>query len=149
MSASKSDTPLSSSRHVWQLAWPTIISNLLFTTVGFAHIKIVAELGTTSVAAVTTGHRVFFLIQAILAGNSGWIVQVLTWVPLWTPFTVLARLGMGIEWWEMVGSGVLLAGAIVIELVLIGRLFRASLLSTGQKPSLKRVIERLRASPAR
>ena len=56
---------------------------------------------------------------------------------------------MGIEWWEMVGSGVLLAGAIVIELVLIGRLFRASLLSTGQKPSLKRVIERLRASPAR
>ena len=92
---------------------------------------------------------VTFLIQAILAGNSGWIVQVLTWVPLWTPFTVLARLGMGIEWWEMVGSGVLLAGAIVFELVLIGRLFRASLLSTGQKPSLKRVIERLRASPAR
>ena len=70
MSASTSENPLSSSRHVWQLAWPTIISNLLFTTVGFVHIKIVAELGTTSVAAVTTGHRVFFLIQAILMGVS-------------------------------------------------------------------------------
>ena len=34
------------------------------------HIKIVAELGTTSVAAVTTGHRVFFLLQAILMGVS-------------------------------------------------------------------------------
>ena len=30
---------------------------------------------------------VTFLIQAILAGNSGPLVQVLTWVPLWTPFT--------------------------------------------------------------
>jgi MATE family, multidrug efflux pump len=58
----------STNRSVWKLAWPTIISNLLFTTVGFAHIKIVAGLGTSAVAAVTTGHRVFFLVQAILMG---------------------------------------------------------------------------------
>jgi MATE family, multidrug efflux pump len=62
--------PGSASRHVWRLAWPNIISNLLFTTVGFLHIKIVAELGTSAVAAVTTGHRVFFLVQAILMGVS-------------------------------------------------------------------------------
>ncbi len=58
------------SRYVWRLAWPTIVANLLFTTVGFVHIKIVAQLGITSVAAVTTGHRVFFLMQAILMGVS-------------------------------------------------------------------------------
>ena len=58
------------SHSVWRLAWPTIVSNLLFTTVGFLHIKIVAGLGTSAVAAVTTGHRVFFLIQAILMGVS-------------------------------------------------------------------------------
>ena len=58
------------SHSVWRLAWPTIISNLLFNTVGFMHIKIVAELGTSAVAAVTTGHRVFFLVQAILMGLS-------------------------------------------------------------------------------
>ena len=34
------------------------------------HIKIVAELGTSAVAAVTTGHRVFFLVQAIFMGLS-------------------------------------------------------------------------------
>lgn len=62
--------PLSASRTVWRLAWPNIISNLLFTTVGFLHIKIVAQLGTNAVAAVTTGHRVFFLVQAILMGVS-------------------------------------------------------------------------------
>ena len=60
----------SSSRRVWQLAWPTILSYLLMTTVGFMHIKIVAQLGTSAVAAVTTGHRVFFLMQAILMGLS-------------------------------------------------------------------------------
>ena len=60
----------SASRRVWQLAWPTIISNLLFTVVGFMHIKIAAGLGTSAVAAVTTGHRVFFLVQAILMGLS-------------------------------------------------------------------------------
>ncbi|MGB1141904.1 MAG: MATE family efflux transporter, partial [Halioglobus sp.] len=70
MSSSTPDTPESTARHVWRLAWPTIISNLLFTTVGFVHVKIVAELGTTSVAAVTTGHRIFFLVQAVLMGLS-------------------------------------------------------------------------------
>jgi putative MATE family efflux protein len=69
---SSSSPPLhtSTSRTVWRLAWPTILSNLLFTSVGFAHIKIVAELGTSAVAAVTTGHRVFFVVQAILMGVS-------------------------------------------------------------------------------
>jgi MATE family, multidrug efflux pump len=62
--------PESTSRRVWQLAWPTIISNLLFTTVGFMHIKIASPMGTNAVAAVTTGHRVFFLIQAIMMGLS-------------------------------------------------------------------------------
>jgi putative MATE family efflux protein len=69
---STSSPPLqtSTNRTVWRLAWPTILSNLLFTSVGFAHIKIVAELGTSAVAAVTTGHRVFFVVQAILMGVS-------------------------------------------------------------------------------
>jgi len=70
LSTTAPDDSASTNRRVWRLAWPTIISNLLFTTVGFAHIKIVAQLGTTSVAAVTTGHRVFFLVQAILMGVS-------------------------------------------------------------------------------
>ncbi|MFV8818333.1 MATE family efflux transporter [Haliea sp. E17] len=60
----------STTLRVWQLAWPTIVSNLLLTTVQFAHIKIVSDLGSSSVAAVTTGHRVFFLLQAMMMGLS-------------------------------------------------------------------------------
>jgi ABC-type Na+ efflux pump permease subunit len=90
---------------------------------------------------------VTFLIQAILAGNSGPLVQVLTWVPLWTPFTVLARLGAGISTLEVIGAAVVLAAFVWLEIVLLARLFRASLLAQGQKPGLKVLLERLR--PAR
>ena len=90
---------------------------------------------------------VTFLIQAILAGNSGPLVQVLTWVPLWTPFTVLARLGAGISTLEVIGAAVVLAAFVWLEIVLLARLFRASLLAEGQKPGLQLLMERLR--PAR
>ena len=84
------------------------------------------------------------LIQAVLRGSDGIGIQVLTWVPIYTPFAVLARLGTGIPAWEVVGSGVLLAGFITAELVLLGRLFRASLLASGQKVGLATVLRRMR-----
>jgi putative MATE family efflux protein len=52
---------------VWALAWPAILGNLLNSTVGFVDLKIVGALGAPAVAAVTTGNRVFFLVQALLA----------------------------------------------------------------------------------
>ena len=86
-----------------------------------------------------------FLLTSLVAGKDGLMVQILTWVPLWTPFAVLARLGMGIEWWEMVGSGLLLAGFVALEVVFLGRLFRASLLASGQKPGIRQLIDRFKA----
>jgi putative MATE family efflux protein len=51
---------------VWELAWPAILGNLLYSTVGLVDIKIVGSLGAPAVAAVTTGHRMFFILQAVL-----------------------------------------------------------------------------------
>ena len=53
---------------VWTLAWPAIAANLLHATVGLINIKIVGGLGAPAVAAVTTGNRIFFVLQAILMG---------------------------------------------------------------------------------
>jgi ABC-2 type transport system permease protein len=86
------------------------------------------------------------LLQAIIAGRGGILVEVLTWVPLWTPFAVLARLGIGIPTWEVIGSGIVLAAFTAAALVLVGRLFRASLLAQGQRPNLREVIARMRRS---
>jgi putative MATE family efflux protein len=51
---------------IWQLAWPAITANLLHSLVGFVDIKIVGSLGASAVAAVTTGNRIFFILQAML-----------------------------------------------------------------------------------
>ncbi len=51
---------------IWQLAWPAIVGNLMASLVGFVDTKIVGSLGAPSVAAVTTGNRIFFILQALL-----------------------------------------------------------------------------------
>ncbi len=64
---------------IWELAWPAILSNLLFSVIGIITIKIVGELGQTAVAAVTTGHRIFFVLSAVLmavsAGTSALVAR--------------------------------------------------------------------------
>jgi ABC-type Na+ efflux pump permease subunit len=84
------------------------------------------------------------LIQSVLEGGKGLGITILTWVPIWTPFAILARLGTGIPAWEVLGAGVLLAAFVALELVLLGRLFRASLLAQGQKPALAELARRMR-----
>ncbi len=48
------------------LAWPAILGNLAYSTVGLVDIKIVGSLGASAVAAVTTGNRIFFVLQAFM-----------------------------------------------------------------------------------
>jgi ABC-2 type transport system permease protein len=52
---------------------------------------------------------------------------------------MLARLGAGVPLWEVVGCGVALAIFIAIEVVMLGRVFRASLLGASSKPNLARI----------
>jgi len=51
---------------IWELAWPAILTNFLQSLVGVAAIKMVGSLGAGAVAAVTTGNRIFFILQALL-----------------------------------------------------------------------------------
>jgi len=55
---------------VWQLAWPAVITNLLQSTVGLVDTKAVGSLGPASMAASTAGHRLQFLLQALLLATS-------------------------------------------------------------------------------
>jgi ABC-2 type transport system permease protein len=89
---------------------------------------------------------VIMMMQATLRTPDSVFVHVLSWIPLYTPFAMLARLGGGIPLMEMLGTGVLLIVFVGLELMLLGRVFRASLLSAGQPASLK-VFGRLMFSP--
>jgi len=64
------ETPPKPNLSIWELAWPAIATNLLFSIIGLVSIKIVGSLGAEAVAAATTGHRIFFGFQAILMAIS-------------------------------------------------------------------------------
>ncbi|WP_116092093.1 ABC transporter permease [Sphingomonas crusticola] len=79
------------------------------------------------------------IAQAILRDPSSLAVRIMSWIPIYTPFTMLARMGAGVPLWELIGCGVMLALFVALEVVLLGRVFRASLLSAGSKPGLARI----------
>jgi putative MATE family efflux protein len=51
---------------ILRLAGPAVLGNLLMSVVGIVDIKIVGSLGANAVAAVTTGHRLFFISMGVL-----------------------------------------------------------------------------------
>ena len=53
-------------RRIWQLAWPAILTNLLQSTVGVVSVIIVGRLGPDAVAATGIGNRIFFFQQVVL-----------------------------------------------------------------------------------
>ncbi|MCP4036868.1 MAG: hypothetical protein GY733_08040, partial [bacterium] len=55
---------------ILRLAWPAVLGNLLMSLVGIVGIKIVGSLGAQAVAAVTTGHRIFFIAQGVMMALS-------------------------------------------------------------------------------
>jgi ABC-type Na+ efflux pump permease subunit len=87
------------------------------------------------------------VLPQAMAGGSGTALAVMSWIPLYTPFAMLSRLGLGVSPLEVIGTGVLLLAFLALELFLIGRLFRASLLRTGQPPKLGAVLK-LMGKPA-
>ncbi len=70
---------LTATPSIMQLAWPAIASNLLYSLVGIVDIKIVGSLGAPAVAAVTTGNRLFFVLQglmmAVTAGTTAMVAR--------------------------------------------------------------------------
>jgi ABC-2 type transport system permease protein len=79
---------------------------------------------------------VFMMMSGVIRNPSGWLPSVMSWIPLYTPFAMLARLGSGVTAGEILGTGLLLVVFVTAEMVLLGRVFRASLLNTGQPPKL-------------
>jgi ABC-2 type transport system permease protein len=79
---------------------------------------------------------VMLMVNAIIQNPSGWLPRAMSWIPLYTPFAMLARLGSGVRPVEILGTGLLLVVFVTLELMLLGRVFRANLLNAGQPPKL-------------
>lgn len=77
-----------------------------------------------------------FMMMSVVQQPNGIFPAIMSWIPLYTPFAMLSRLGTGVSFVEVLGTGAMLATFIAVEMLLLGRLFQASLLRTGQPPKL-------------
>lgn len=85
------------------------------------------------------------IVSSVLQNPDGPIPRIMSWIPIYAPFAMMARLGSGVAPYEVIGSGLLLAAFIALEFVLLSRIFRSSLLQAGQSIGLKALLRRAAA----
>jgi ABC-2 type transport system permease protein len=124
-----------------------IIVAMLFLTIGSISDSLQDAQGYLMPVIIGIMLPIAFVMQASLRSPDTPFVHVLSWIPLYTPFAMLARLGVGVPLAEMLGTGALLIAFLALELVLLGRVFRASLLSAGQ-PANPAVFVKLMFQPS-
>jgi polyvinyl alcohol dehydrogenase (cytochrome) len=72
------------------------------------------------------------LANLISRDPNGLVPQIFSWIPLYTPVTMLARLQNGVSPFEILGTMIALLAFGAVELFLLGRLFENQLIQTGQ-----------------
>ncbi|MBL8734183.1 MAG: ABC transporter permease [Planctomycetes bacterium] len=77
---------------------------------------------------------------------NGIVARVMSWVPLFTPFTMMNRAGGPPAVWEYVGTSLLLLVTIWLAMKGAGKIFRVGVLMTGNPPKLKEIFGWLRQS---
>jgi ABC-2 type transport system permease protein len=89
---------------------------------------------------------ILFMTTAIENPSSP-VLQILSWIPPFTPFLMLARAGGDVPLWEILGTLVLMAATTALVVHLSGRAFRAGAISSGPV-DLKGILARLRPAKA-
>lgn len=75
---------------------------------------------------------------------NGTVARVLSFIPLFTPFTMMNRAGGPPELWEYVATSALLLASVWLAFHAAGKIFRVGVLMTGNPPRLKEILGWLR-----
>ncbi len=62
------DAPISLNRQLFELAWPSLVENLLQTMLGFVDLVFVGQLGADAIAGVGLGNQLMTLLQVLFMG---------------------------------------------------------------------------------
>jgi ABC-2 type transport system permease protein len=74
----------------------------------------------------------------------GTLATILTWIPLYTPFTMMNRAAADPPLLELVGATLLMIATALLFLWSAGRIFRIAMLRTGNRPKFAEVLQWLR-----
>jgi ABC-2 type transport system permease protein len=88
------------------------------------------------------GYLVCFI--GVTNPNALWF-KIISYIPFWTPTTMLMRLGVGsVAWWEIALTIGLMIVAIFVCAIISARIYRFGVLMYGQKPGLGQLIKIVR-----
>ena len=86
-----------------------------------------------------TGWLLFYL--AVASPNAPW-TKVLSYIPFWTPTTMLMRIGVGsATWWEIAITIMIMIVSIFVCAIFAARIYRYGVLMYGQKPSMRQLFK--------
>jgi ABC-2 type transport system permease protein len=71
---------------------------------------------------------------------NGGLARLLSWIPLYTPFTMMNRAAADPPLFDLIGTLVLLLATTAIALWMSGKIFRIGILRTGQPPKVVEMI---------
>jgi ABC-2 type transport system permease protein len=88
----------------------------------------------------------FMSVFGLQSINETW-VKVMSFVPFFSPYLMLARVSVGhVAPWEFALAIVLLLGAIAVALVVAARIYSAGVLLYGQRVGLRQILKATRVS---
>ena len=94
----------------------------------------VQSMNTLPTLLMISGYLLFFF--AVFSPDAP-LTKVLSYVPFWTPWVMMARIARGtVAWWEIVVTIALMLVAILACVRFAARLYRFGVLMYGQRPSL-------------
>jgi ABC-2 type transport system permease protein len=74
----------------------------------------------------------------------GTLATILTWIPLYTPFTMMNRAAADPPMMEMIGATLLMVATALALLWSAGRIFRIAMLRSGNRPKFAEVLQWIR-----
>ena len=86
-----------------------------------------------------------FAMIFVAKDPNGPLARILSWIPPFTPFTMMNRIAGEPAAWEIAGTLVMLVVSVAAMLWLAGRIFRNGVLRTGAPPKLLEIARLLRA----
>jgi len=75
---------------------------------------------------------------------NGPVARLLSWIPIYTPYTMMNRILADPPWIDLVGTTLLLLVSSALALWMAGKVFRVGILRTGQPPKLLELLRWLR-----
>lgn len=85
-----------------------------------------------------------FTMVFVTRDPHGTFATIMTWIPIYTPFTLMNRAAADLPLRETIGAMALMVVTALLMLWLAGRIFRIGILRTGNRPKLAEVVQWLR-----